>query len=54
MKAGGDQLRELPLIDAGKIRPIVDQVFPFDETLQAMEYAEKGRPKVGKVVVSMT
>ncbi|MGW2259905.1 NADP-dependent oxidoreductase [Streptomyces sp. NPDC001780] len=55
MKASGDQLRELtPLIDAGKIRPVVDRVFPFDETLQAMEYVEKGRAKAGKVVVSLT
>ncbi|MEU5951031.1 NADP-dependent oxidoreductase [Streptomyces sp. NPDC047525] len=55
MKASGAQLRELtPLIDAGKIRPVVDRVFPFDETLQAMEYVEKGRTKAGKVVVSMT
>ncbi|MET7325434.1 NADP-dependent oxidoreductase [Streptomyces sp. NPDC005549] len=55
MKADGDQLRELtPLIDAGKVRPVVDRVFPFDETLQAMEYVEKGRAKAGKVVVSMT
>jgi NADPH:quinone reductase-like Zn-dependent oxidoreductase len=55
MKASGDQLRELtPLIDAGKIRPVVDRVFPFEETLQAMEYVEKGRAKAGKVVVTMT
>ncbi|RFC78271.1 NADP-dependent oxidoreductase [Streptomyces sp. AcE210] len=55
MKASGDQLRELaPLLDSGKIRPVVDGVFPFDETLQAMEYVEKGRAKAGKVVVSMT
>jgi len=55
MKASGDQLRELnPLIDAGKIRPVVDRLFPFEETLQAMEYVEKGRVKAGKVVVSMT
>ncbi|OQD57724.1 NADPH:quinone oxidoreductase [Streptomyces phaeoluteigriseus] len=55
MKASGDQLRELtPLIDAGNIRPVVDRVFPFDQTLQAMEYVEKGRAKAGKVVVSMT
>jgi NADPH:quinone reductase-like Zn-dependent oxidoreductase len=55
MKASGDQLRELtPLIDSGKVRPVVDRVFPFDETLQAMEYVEKGRAKAGKVVVSMT
>ncbi|AYG78048.1 2-haloacrylate reductase [Streptomyces hundungensis] len=55
MKASGDQLRELtPLIDTGKVRPVVDRAFPFDETLQAMEYVEKGRAKAGKVVVSMT
>jgi len=55
MKASGAQLRELaPLIDAGKIRPVVDRVFPFDETVQAMEYVEKSRAKAGKVVVSMT
>ncbi|MFE9835506.1 NADP-dependent oxidoreductase [Streptomyces sp. NPDC005551] len=55
MKASGDQLRELNrLIAVGKIRPVVDRVFPFDETLQAMEYVEKGRAKAGKVVVSMT
>ena len=54
MKASGDQLRELtPLIDAGKIRPVVDRVFPFDETREAMEYVEKGRAKAGKVVVAM-
>lgn len=55
MRASGDQLRELtPLVDAGKVRPVVDRVFPFAETLQAMEYVEKGRAKAGKVVVSMT
>ncbi|GHJ96573.1 NADPH:quinone oxidoreductase [Streptomyces sp. NE5-10] len=55
MNASGDQLRELtPLIDTGKIRPVVDTVFPFDDTLHAMEYVEKGRAKAGKVVVSMT
>ncbi|MFF4590557.1 NADP-dependent oxidoreductase [Streptomyces sp. NPDC001388] len=54
MKADGDQLRELTtLIDTGKIRPVVDRVFPFEETLQAMEYVEKGRAKAGKVVVTM-
>ncbi|WP_327360630.1 MULTISPECIES: NADP-dependent oxidoreductase [unclassified Streptomyces] len=55
MRASGDQLRELtPLIDAGKIRPVVDRVFPFEETREAMEYVEKGRAKAGKVVVAMT
>ncbi|MFI6875689.1 NADP-dependent oxidoreductase [Streptomyces sp. NPDC050400] len=54
MKASGDQLRELTrIIDAGAIRPVVDRVFPFDQTHQAMEYAEKGRAKAGKVVIAM-
>ncbi|MGW7292145.1 NADP-dependent oxidoreductase [Streptomyces xiamenensis] len=55
MKASGEQLRELtPLIDAGSIRPVIDRVFPFEETRQALEYVERGRPKAGKVVVAMT
>lgn len=33
MKASGDQLRELtPPIEAGRIRPVVDTVFPFEST----------------------
>ncbi|MGW1116759.1 NADP-dependent oxidoreductase [Streptomyces tanashiensis] len=54
MKAGGDQLRKLTaLIEAGKIRPVVDRVFPFNQTREAMEYVEKGRAKAAKVVVTM-
>jgi len=44
----------LPLVDTGKIRPVVDRVFPFEETRQAMEYVDKGRAKAGKAVVAMT
>ncbi|MEV0480240.1 NADP-dependent oxidoreductase [Streptomyces sp. NPDC050508] len=54
MKAGGDQLRELThLIEAGRIRPVVDTVFPFESTREALEYVEAGRAKAGKVVVKM-
>jgi NADPH:quinone reductase-like Zn-dependent oxidoreductase len=54
MRASGDQLREVTsLIEAGKIRPVVDRVFAFESTREALEYAEKGRAKAGKVVVSM-
>ena len=53
MKASGDELREIgSLIDAGAIRPVVDQVFPFASTNEAMAYVDKGRAK-GKVVVSV-
>lgn len=51
--ASGDQLREIgSLLDAGVIRPVVDRVFPFESTTEAMAYVETGRAK-GKVVVSM-
>ena len=51
MRASGDQLREIgSLIDAGAIRPVVDKLFPFASTNEAMAYVDKGRAK-GKVVV---
>jgi 2-desacetyl-2-hydroxyethyl bacteriochlorophyllide A dehydrogenase len=51
MKASGNQLHELgSLIDSGAIRPVVDRVFPFQSTTEALAYVEKGRAK-GKVVV---
>jgi len=54
MKASGDQLRELTsLIEAGTIRPVVDRVFEFDSTREALAYVEEGRAKAGKVVVRM-
>ena len=54
MRASGDQLREVTsLIEAGKIRPVVDRVFAFESTREALEYVEKGRARAGKVVVSM-
>ncbi|HEY2500355.1 MAG TPA: NADP-dependent oxidoreductase [Mycobacterium sp.] len=54
MTANGEQLRELgALLDAGVVRPVIDRVFPFDDTLEALAYVESGRSK-GKVVVTMT
>ncbi|NEB04192.1 NADP-dependent oxidoreductase [Streptomyces sp. SID13726] len=54
MEANGSQLRKLgALYDSGKLRPVIDQVFPFDRTLEAMAHVEQGRTKAGKVVVSM-
>jgi alcohol dehydrogenase len=53
MKASGRQLREITrLIDSGVIRPVVDRVFPFESTNEAMAYVESGRAK-GKVVVKV-
>jgi NADPH:quinone reductase-like Zn-dependent oxidoreductase len=54
MKASGDQLRELTaLIDAGIIRPVVDSVFDFDQTREALAHLEQGRAKAGKIVIRM-
>jgi alcohol dehydrogenase len=53
MKPSGSQLRELgTLIDSGAIRPVVDRIFPFPSTPEALDYVEKGHAK-GKVVVQM-
>ena len=53
MRASGEQLREIgSLIDAGIIRPVVDRVFPFEATKEALAYVETGRAK-GKVVVKV-
>jgi alcohol dehydrogenase len=53
MKANGSQLREITrLIETGAIRPVVDRVFPFESTNDALAYVEAGRAK-GKVVVKI-
>lgn len=53
MKANGSQLREITrLFDARLIRPVMDRIFPFESTNEAMAYVEAGRAK-GKVVVKM-
>ncbi|MFL6681654.1 MAG: NADP-dependent oxidoreductase [Burkholderiaceae bacterium] len=53
MKANGRQLREITrLLEAGIVRPVLDRVFPFDQTNEAMAYVESGRAK-GKVVIQV-
>jgi NADPH:quinone reductase-like Zn-dependent oxidoreductase len=53
MRADGAQLREITaLIESGAIRPVVDKVFPFQDTHKALAYVDSGRAK-GKVVVQM-
>jgi NADPH:quinone reductase-like Zn-dependent oxidoreductase len=49
----GKQLAEIgELLQAGKIRPVIDRVFPFDQAKAALAYLEQGRAK-GKVVVQI-
>lgn len=51
MKANGEQLGEITkLIEADVIKPVIDRIFPFDQTPEAMTYVDSGRAK-GKVVI---
>jgi alcohol dehydrogenase len=53
MKASGAQLSELTrLIEAGAVRPVIDRIFPFDSTNDALNFVEAGRAK-GKVVIKV-
>ena len=54
MRAQGQQLSEITsLIESGVIRPVIDKVFPFEKTRDALAYVETGRAK-GKVVITVT
>lgn len=53
MKADGKALSEITkLIENEKIRPVLDKVFPFEQTNEALAYVESGRSK-GKIVVKV-
>lgn len=53
MRADGQQLSEITtLIEAGIIKPVIDRVFSFEKTNDALSYVESGRAK-GKVVVKL-
>lgn len=53
MKANGQQLSEITsLIEAKVIKPVIDKIFPFDKTSEALLYVESGRAK-GKVVIKI-
>jgi alcohol dehydrogenase len=53
MKADGSQLREITrLVESGAVRPVIDRVFQFESTNEALAYVNAGRAK-GKVVVKL-
>ncbi|MBV1854322.1 NADP-dependent oxidoreductase [Catellatospora tritici] len=53
MRASGKQLSEITtLVENGTIRPIVDRVYPFASTPQALDHIANGTAK-GKIVISM-
>ncbi|UVC18183.1 NADP-dependent oxidoreductase [Mesorhizobium onobrychidis] len=53
MAANGEQLTKITsLIETGVIRPVIDRVFPLEQTNEALAYIEQGRAK-GKVVIKV-
>ncbi|MBB3807793.1 NADPH:quinone reductase-like Zn-dependent oxidoreductase [Xanthomonas arboricola] len=53
VRPDGAQLAKLgELLEAERIRPVIDTVFAFDQAKQALEYLAQGRAK-GKVVVKI-
>ncbi|MCH7315555.1 NADP-dependent oxidoreductase [Acinetobacter sp. ANC 3882] len=53
MQPNGHQLYQIAdLVEAGKIKPIVDKEYPFSQMNEALQYVNTGRAK-GKVVVQI-
>jgi NADPH:quinone reductase-like Zn-dependent oxidoreductase len=47
---GGELMLLAELYDSGALRPVLDRMFPFDQTPEAMAYVEQGKAN-GKIVV---
>ncbi len=53
MRADGNRLADIArLVDSGAIEPVVNRVFPFAQTPEALASLERGSAR-GKIVVSM-
>jgi NADPH:quinone reductase-like Zn-dependent oxidoreductase len=53
VRPDGRQLAKIgELLEASRIRPVIDRVFPFVQAKEGLAYLEQGRAK-GKVVVQM-
>jgi len=54
VRPDGSQLGQIgQLLADGRIQPVIDKVFPFDQAKEALAYLAQGRAK-GKVVVKMS
>jgi len=53
VRPDGDQLTQIgTLLEAEKIKPVIDKVFPFAETQDALDWLQRGHAK-GKIVVKI-
>ena len=53
MTPNGNQLNDITsLVEAEKVKPTIDKIFPFSETIDALVYQKSGRAK-GKIVIKM-
>lgn len=53
MHPDGGQLNDIKnLIEAGKIKPVIDKIYPFSESIAALEHLATGHAK-GKIVIKM-
>jgi alcohol dehydrogenase len=53
MKSSGDQLAQITrLIEEGKIKPVIDRTYSFNDSQKALDYLESGHAR-GKVVIEI-
>jgi alcohol dehydrogenase len=54
MKPSGHALSEVTnLVEAGRVKPLVDRTYPLEHIADAHGYSESGRAR-GKIVIDMT
>jgi alcohol dehydrogenase len=41
------------VVDAGKVRAVVERIYPFDQAIEALQYAATGRAR-GKLVIQVS
>ncbi|MGD9091825.1 MAG: zinc-binding dehydrogenase, partial [Anaerolineales bacterium] len=51
-QSGGDLVVLKELIEAGKVTPVIDRIYPLSETSEAFRYLDEKHSQ-GKVVITM-